>query len=211
MFECECGQKIVRRTLSHIHHWETPTDIYQRITTSEDMKYAYPTPLLLARDRALPAITFLLVNRISMSLMLKNSQFDRGSNPDFIVVKDLNINKNISGGIPIRDEFFLPRSGDLAPLTQLVETYLEMLGPDQKLFPMTRQWALTIVTQKTKGMWDHWLRSMAEKYYANKIKAMGSASPESDLAHLVGVKSTDSVRPYLGFTAWDILKKEISK
>ena len=68
---------------------------------------------------------------------------------------------------PRREQFrvenFLPLTGPRAPITELITDYLELLGPEEQLFPFGRKRAYQIVSA-TLGIPEHWLRAYGDMF-----------------------------------------------
>ncbi len=74
-------------------------------------------------------------------------------------------------------EIPLPRKGELAPFTNLVERYLEILNRD-KLFSFGTARAWQIINYITggkedskKGLWNHWFRAQSLSFLVNKLRS----------------------------------------
>ena len=203
----DCLQPIShKRTLEHVHKTLRAGEILQLILgTLPGHKwlpwpYQYPSPWFEARDRSLPAMIFLTQGRISEVISVRFRQFDL-KDPDFLIIRDMAIVKRrfnpksgqpVFRGIPVRDEVPLPRKGEAAGLTQLVQDYLDY-GHDQEglLYDFGRRRALQLITHTT-GYWDHFFRAQGERW-AGRIY---QGNPVNAAKH-VGVKNAASMEPYM--------------
>jgi integrase len=179
-----------RRTLRNIVRTYSPEEIYQLITARS---WAYRTwsPFYHTRDRALLSLLFLTAGRVGEVLSLRKSQFDRASDPEFIIIRNMLTEKigPKSANLPYREEFPIPRSGRLQPFTELVEAYLDLMEEyhirDERLFPFSRVRAWQIVEHIT-GKWPHWFRAQAERMYGKKL---GDIFKLKDFVNVVNIST----------------------
>lgn len=93
----------------------------------------------------------------------------------------------------------LPRVGTFAPFTALVEEYLEILKPHEKLFEFKESRAWVIINHITGGydekgelvgLWNHWFRGASLSYWVNKL---GSATR---VAKQRGIENPKTIEHY---------------
>jgi len=149
-----------RRTLKDKGRRREPEEIYKMVT-EKTWPYTTKQSFYHTRDRALLSLLYLCCGRVGEVLRLQKSQFVEQES--FLVVRNYQVEKT---GL-FRDEWPLPKSGRLAPLSQLVEAYLPQVI--DRLFKFKRQRAHWICKYITK-MWPHWFRAMGEAYYMQIVK-----------------------------------------
>jgi integrase len=156
-----------RRTLKDIQTYPTPQKLYQQVVSAPGWPYKNNVERYQKRDRALVSLLYLLACRISEARRLIRKQFVMGEENDRLVVDSIKLSKPRKKGKPRRHEFrseaWLPLKGERAPLTRLVMDYLELLGPEDKLFSFGNSRALQI-THAILGIPNHWLRAYGEDY-----------------------------------------------
>jgi len=202
-------QGVSRRTLRHIKRTYTPEEIYQLIT-SRSWPYRTWAPHYHKRDRCFLALLYLTAGRICEVLSLKRSQFDLKADPQFIIIRNMITEKigPASSNLPFREEFPLPREGDLKPFTDLVLEYLEELHEeDEILFPFKRQRGWRIVNHIT-GFWPHWFRAQAERMYGKLI----GGGPEGiyKLRDFLNVANIQTLGKYIK-TEWEESRENLLK
>jgi integrase len=157
--------KLKRRTLKFIQYYPSPRELYQKIVSAPGWNYKENVEFYHARDRALAALTYLLGGRISEILRLKKSQFIVGR--DRVIVRGIQLSKSRYKNRPRREQFreeaWLPLHGERSSLTELVLSYLRLLGDNDLLFPFSRQRAWQIINSLL-GVPCHWLRAYCENY-----------------------------------------------
>jgi integrase len=157
--------KLKRRTLKFIQYYPSPRELYQKIVSAPGWNYKENAEFYHARDRALASLTYLLGGRISEILRLKKSQFivER----DRVVVRGIQLSKSRYKDRPRREQFreeaWLPLRGERSGLTELVLSYLRLLGDNDLLFPFSRQRAWQVINSLL-GVPCHWLRAYCENY-----------------------------------------------
>jgi integrase len=157
--------KLKRRTLKFIQYYPPPRELYQKIVSAPGWNYKENVEFYHARDRALASLTYLLGGRISEILRLKKSQFivER----DRVVVRGIQLSKSRYKNRPRREQFreeaWLPLRGERSGLTELVLSYLRLLGDNDLLFPFSRQRAWQVINSLL-GVPCHWLRAYCENY-----------------------------------------------
>jgi integrase len=133
--------KLKRRTLKFIQYYPSPRELYQKIVSAPGWNYKENAEFYHARDRALASLTYLLGGRISEILRLKKSQFivER----DRVVVRGIQLSKSRYKDRPRREQFreeaWLPLRGERSGLTELVLSYLRLLGDNDLLFPFSKR------------------------------------------------------------------------
>lgn len=98
----------------------------------------------IKRDRALVALLYVGCLRVSEALRLVKSQFK--SEGFFVNVSGIRLSKRRPGNIKYR-EARLPLTGKRACFTKLVTDYLQLLEPEERLFP----WSLRVATYTVKN------------------------------------------------------------
>lgn len=167
------GNKLAedRRTLKDIQTYPTPQKLCQQIVSSPGWPYKTEDKTDLdfyqKRDKALVSLLYLLAIRISEALRLTKKQFSIDQKNDRIKVESIKLSKPRKKGKARRHEYrseaWLPLKGERAPLTKLVMDYLELLGPEDRLFSFGNSRALQI-THAILGIPNHWLRAYGEDY-----------------------------------------------
>ena len=155
-----------------------PPRVIHEIILRNDWPYKTRRDYYKVRDRALASILYLTGGRRNEVLRLKRSQFSEDpDDPDFLVVHSFWISKRKGGKHEVRD-IPLPRVGVMAPFTQMVEEYLELLTPEEKLFKFGPSRALDIIKYMTHdphssepGLWNHWFRAQSLSYMVNLLRS----------------------------------------
>jgi hypothetical protein len=130
-----------RRTLEQIKHIPPPKTLYKTLIESKGWPYINKPEYFLIRDRALVATLYLGDLRSEEALPLTTENFEK--TPTYIWLKDIVVGKKKHGKITYRESKF-PYKGERTPFTELIEKYLELLKPGQRLFP----WSLEKKTFK---------------------------------------------------------------
>lgn len=148
-----------------------------------DIYYGWQ-PALAVRDRALIAALALTGLRISELLSVEKARVDVQKGE--VWIRDVVIKKRRKE--PIKKDFFMPREGVLAPLTDLFLAHLEYVkkGP---VFDICRSRAWQIVNKST-GKWCHYFRSQRLSYLVNKFRSTVIVSD------LQGIKKTETIAHY---------------
>jgi len=158
-----------RRTLGEIKSYPTPQKLCGQIVSSSGWPYKDKDneDFYLKRDRALVSLLYLLALRISEGLRLTRKQFSIDQKNDRIKVESIKLSKPRKKGKPRKHEYrleaWLPLKGEREPFTRLVMDYLELLGPEDRLFSFGNSRALQI-THAILGIPCHWLRAYGEDY-----------------------------------------------
>lgn len=208
-----------RRTRkSNIKKYLKPKEVLDKLFLGE-WKYKTNREFYHIRDRALGALLYLTSGRINEVLQLTKDQFEEyKEDKDFIIIKDFWVSKRAGDRvktipIPIKDEhgnivrygaekkFFqgsehphpeipLPRVGDLAPFTKLVEEYLSSVGEGKKLFPFGTARAWQIINTITgggedskEGLWNHWFRAQSLSYQVNLLRSTTIVAKDRGIAN----------------------------
>jgi hypothetical protein len=127
----------MRKTLNQIKHIPTPKELFDKIIASPGWEYKTEIERFLTRDRSLAALLYLGDFRISEVLPLTKENFEQ--KPGYLWVKDVKVGKKRQGKLEYR-EAKLPLKGEREPFTRLVQEYLELLKPEQRLYP----WSLEV-------------------------------------------------------------------
>jgi len=195
-----------KRTLKDIKERLRPEEVYQLITM-KTWPYATNQQFYHTRDRALLALLYLTAGRISAVLRLVKRQFDFDADPDFIIIRNMKVIKRKKEdvqkmGYPLRD-VALPRRGVLAPFTELVEDYLNLLSDEDVLFRFDRKRAWQI-TKHITGKWNHYFRSQSESYYGRYVFRRDPIG----LAEYIGIKNIQTLREYVK-TSWEDYRDQL--
>jgi len=184
------GRRTVRKEAEQgtLEYME-PKDIYNLIVTGPAWPYKTRRQFYQTRDRALPALLYLTSGRVNEVLRVHSGQFHLDEeDPDFMVLRGFYVSKRKEGRPhPILD-IPLPLVGSLAPLTQLVVGYLELLPQGERLFNFGRSRALAIVKHLT-GRFCHWFRAQSLSYQVNLLRSTVAVAQQrgvenpSTLAH----------------------------
>ena len=175
------------------------TDLHQTITKTQ---YPYKVNMhqLTQRDQALTAFFILTGVRNSETQTIKKKQ--TRNYQTHILIKNIQSSKNGN----LRDEIILPKTGGLAPFTQLFETWLNQI-PDKEniLFPAANingqpNWNKPLSRQRihriiktTTGMFPHWFRGVCETIYGKQIFQNDIYA----LQEFMGIKNLNSLTPYV--------------
>ena len=166
--------------------YKSPREIYEIIHRGE-WPYKTRPDFYRKRDRALAALVYLTSGRINEALRVKRRQIrEDPDDPDFLVVHSFWISKRKGGKYDVVD-IPLPRVGKLAPFTELVEEYLDLVEPEEKLFRFGSSRALAIIEYMTrdpdapetldpdahydKSIWCHYLRAQSLTYMVNLLRS----------------------------------------
>jgi integrase len=178
-----------RRTLSKIDRYPTPGEIYQTIMLRS---WPYKSPdkeFLIARDRALASLLYLVAIRISEAKRLTRGQFKlnpfrvegiklskaerhirniRNSNGELIPIPttDKRYGKVIVRKDLYRKEARIPLKGERGDLGQLVLAYIKLLdADDQRLFSFSeKSGRIDQIIKHILGIPPHWERAYGENY-----------------------------------------------
>ena len=183
---------------------------------------------LHSRDRALMALLYLTSGRILEVLQLIKNQFrvDK-EDKDFLVIIGFWVSKRmddhvrkvpvwiekekryvaVERHIPASEhpepDIPLPRVGQLAPLTKLVEDYLEYLDQDEQLFTFGESRAWTIVNYIT-GKWNHWFRAQSLSFQVNLLRSTIAVAKQR------GISNPSTIEHYY-VSDWKQFKDEFKK
>ena len=195
---------VKRRTLDDVE-FKRPSELLEMI---EGKSWPYKTnkEFYECRDRALISLLYLTCGRVSEVLSLRKKQFVFDEDPDFIIIKNMIVVKRKKEAKrkrrSIRDEVPLPTTGPLAPFTQFVVEYLNLLtDPKAKLFRFGRHRAWQIVRFIT-GKWCHYFRSQGESWYGKIFSNIFA------LKDFVGVVDASTLSDYVK-TDWRDYRAEI--
>jgi hypothetical protein len=187
----------VRRTLSScdLDLSPEPRELYDKLMSAKGWNYQNAMDRYLARDRALVSILYVGQLRVSEAIPLKKNQFKRLK--DHVQLSSILLAKRKPGKLVYRSAR-LPLRGERAKFTKLILDYLDLLEPDERLFPFsltkrtyyvkgrtykTREGSKpirSVVMMGTKRAWqivnallpeytEHWLRMFGEDYlYTNR-------------------------------------------
>jgi len=195
-----------RRTLKDIDRRLTAAEVFTLITR-KSWPYKTDIDFYRCRDRALLALLYLTMGRVSSVLRLYKSHFDLKTDPDFIIIRNMKVIKRKKEsvrrfGYPLRD-VALPRQGRLSPFTRLVEDYLRFLNDEDKLFNFGRVRAWQIVNYIT-GKWCHDFRSQGESYFGRYVFRRDPFG----MAEYIGIKNIQSLSEYVK-TTWEDYKRQL--
>lgn len=197
-------QGLSRRTLRDIEpipYHEIEDTIYE-LVVNESWPYSERFDRHLfyhTRDKALMSLCFLTMGRIHEVLKLRKVQFDDTTDPEFMIIHDFNVGK--------RKEKTIKRYGKIyidIPISKLsrflpfIDAHLENV--EDQLFRFSRYRAFAIIKYNT-GLWCHWFRSIAQRFYVNKL---GNPMHVSDMFK---VDINTIVEYYRG--SWKDHKKEL--
>jgi hypothetical protein len=164
------------------------------------------------RDLALPSLLFLTSGRINEVLRVTKDQFKEYElDPDILLLRSFYVSKRQEGQDNPTPNIPLPRVGASSPLTRNVESYLEMLGSEDKLFKFSRARAWAIIRHITKrpgasspGYWCHWFRAQSLSHQVNLIRSTIAVAKQR------GVANPATLAHY--YTGdWKLFKDEIKR
>lgn len=115
----------------------TPRQLYQEMLNSKGWPYATNRAFYQTRDVALASILYLGALRVSEAIPLKKSQFSEPIDSErgrHIILKEVRLAKRREGKIEY-NTLELPLVGERAKFTELIQKYLEVLDPQDRLFP----------------------------------------------------------------------------
>lgn len=221
-----------RRTIeSDVTEYLEPEEIYNLIVSREwpykggwfNAKGSqYGRDKYHSRDKAFMALMFLTSGRLNQILRLKKSQFKemyefkkyaKIADSDILLIDQFGVSKRKKGKRHPILELPLPRTGEFAPFTRLVEDYLEYLDEDNKLFTFGESRAWVIVNYVTGaydkegnlvGKWNHWFRAQSLSYLVNLL---GSATR---VAKQRGVENPTTIAHYYR-GEWTIDKERLKE
>lgn len=169
-----------RRTLRMIERYPTPREIFEALKYNQ-WTYKTNKDFYLSRDRCLCALLYLVALRRSEAIRLTKQQFRIEENQ--IIIEGIKLSKaerhnKATGKTIIRKELFrkeawIPLEGQRAQLGELVQNYLDLLEPEDKLFKFSaksaRPWQIVEcytkgLAGKNRGITPHWLRAYGENY-----------------------------------------------
>lgn len=161
-------RKVKRRTLKDKGPRLRPEEIFELITKKE-WPYKTKWKFYPIRDRALLSLLYLCCGRISEILGggkrnlpgLVKAQFEDIG--DVILIRNFQVLKTYQ----IRDEWPLPKRGQLAPFTDLIIEFLPLITTN--LFNFGRVRGYQICAHIT-GKWPHWFRAQGEAYWMTFVK-----------------------------------------
>lgn len=120
-----------------------------------------------ARDKCLLTLCFLTMGRIHEVLQLQKKQFDF-SDPEFLVIHDFNVGKRKEKTIRQYGKTYID-----IPISKqsrfLIFIRKHLLNVEDQLFLFGRYRAFQIIKYNT-GLWCHWFRSIAQRFYVNKLE-----------------------------------------
>lgn len=176
------GTGLGRRTLKDIPYYPTPVEIYDKIMDSPGWPYKNKSPLLVARDKSLPSLLYLGGLRVSEALRIIKNQFIPDKDNRRWIIRSVELSKTRVKGKTRRIRFrdvYLPLTGERAKLTDLVMEYVNMLEPDERLYPWSLERDKNNQIVGCKRAWQvvkaylpeetcHWLRAYCEDYLYGK-------------------------------------------
>lgn len=164
------------------------------------------------RDLALASLLFLTSGRVNEILRVTKDQFEEYE-PDneILLLSSFYVSKRKAGKSHPTPTIPLPRVGALGPLTGFVEDYLELLGPEDKLFRFSRARAWAIIRHITKlpgakqpGMWCHWFRAQSLSYQVNLLRSTIAVAKQR------GVENPGTLAHY--YTGdWELFREELKR
>lgn len=166
---------------------------------------------LQQRDQALTAFLLLTGIRNSEHQTIKKKQ-TRNYKTHILIV---NIQPLKRG--KLREEIILPKTGGLAPFTQIFEQWLTQIPHDENIIfpsanpqgqlnwnqPLSRQRTHWII-KTTTGMFPHWFRGVCETIYGKQIFNNDAWA----LKDFMGLVNLDSTSPYVS-GQWSKYKQNI--
>lgn len=166
-------QGLSRRTLRDIEPipFHEIEDMIYSLVINESWPYSINTgkaAFYHARDKALMSLCFLTMGRIHEVVKLHKRQFDYSNDPEFLIIHDFNVGK--------RKEETIKRYGKTyidIPISKrsrfipFIKDHLSNI--EDLLFPFKRARAFQIIKHST-GKWCHWFRSVAQRFYVNKLE-----------------------------------------
>lgn len=205
-----------RRTLNKLREsneidYKNPSQML-RIIKHGQWEYKTDTDYYHKRDLALASLLYLTSGRINEVLRLKTSQFSMDeTDPDFMIIQNFWVSKRKQGKTHPVLEIPLPLKGKLGPFTKHVREYLELLGPEDKLFTFSRHRAWAIIRHITNdpgnsnpGWFCHWFRAQSLSYHVSVIRSTVA------VANQRGVENPATLKHYDQGT-WRQYKEELKR
>jgi len=157
----------------------------------------YWQPSLAVRDMGLLAALALTGMRISELLSVEKARVD--VQKEAVWIRNVKILKRRKE--PVYKDFFMPREGVLAPLTDLFIKHLDQVKKG-RVFDISRGRAWQIVKAST-GKWCHFFRSQRLSFLVNKFRSTVI------VGDMQGIKKPDTVAHYFKGGA-DHYQKELT-
>lgn len=159
-----------RRVLADIDYYPTVDEIYEKIMQYQG-QYKTNQDFYVTRDRALAAILFLAQLRKSEAHRLTKEQFkDKPFRIEAVKLsKSKKINRKTGEVITRKDSFRkeirIPLSGKMGKLGKLIQDYLSLLEPKDRLFPFSDKAGRTNqIIGEMLGVPPHWERAFGENH-----------------------------------------------
>jgi Phage integrase family. len=191
-------EKKPKRGVENINEYVEPFTFIEQIETANHHEYTVDAETKIRRDKALVAFLGLTGMRISEALNIDCSQVKLNDDPQYIVVKDVKILKRRK---TVKNEFVLPKTGILQPLTEMVLAHLDN-RKESPLFDLSRYWAWKIVKRMT-GKWCHYFRSQRISFLVNEKRL-----PPTAICKMMGMKDLKTVLHY-DKSAWQDFRNEL--
>jgi len=191
--------------------YKSPTQI-AAIIRHNKWPYRTKRDFYHTRDLALPSLLFLTSGRINEVLRVSKDQFEEYKpDPEILLLRSFYVSKRKEGHDHPTPTIPLPRVGAMAQLTRHVENYLELLGPEDKLFKFSRARAWAIIRHITKkpgasspGVWCHWFRAQSLSYQVNLIRSTIAVAKQR------GIENPATLAHY--YTGdWELFKDELKR
>ena len=153
--------------------------------------------LLINRDHALIALIILSGVRIGEALKLKRLQFKIYK--DHILLKNVETEKNGK----LRSEIILPKTGNFARFTFIVESWLSNIPKeDGYVFPSGSRYGLNFylpqtrsrahwIIKSTTGRFPHWYRAVCENIYGKLVFDNNAYKAQRLYGFIINLASTD--------------------
>ena len=127
-------KKKKRKTLDQIPRYPNPQQLYKKLISRSGWFYKTKSKrsFFLSRDRSLVSLLYLGDFRISEVLPLTKADFVIKKN--FVLIEEIRVSKRKKGNIQFR-EAKIPLEGERVPFTNLILEYLNLLKPEQRLYP----------------------------------------------------------------------------
>jgi hypothetical protein len=200
------GKRTKKRRVKDIAIYpRNPDFIRDLVAEINQVEWAYTSKIadqLHARDKALVAFTCVIGTRVGESLSLQRKWFH--VEPDRISIADIQPEKH---GL-LRSGLWLPRTGPLAPLTEIFYKWLVQVPnePEAYIFPTAKpfgqiNWNIPLeparmhwIIQSTIKKFPHWFRAVCETYYAKVV----FRNDGFKLKEFMGIRRFENIVCYVG-------------
>jgi hypothetical protein len=169
---------LTRLTLDQLPaHIPTPQELYDELITSKGWPYSTQNPkqaeFFHTRDLSLPSLLYLGALRVSEAIPIIKNQFSEPTKDErgkHILLKDVRLAKRREGKIETNN-LELPLIGERAKFTILIQNYLKLLEPNDRLFP----WSIEKQRRTIKGKQGTYQNRKGETIQRYSVRLAGTS------------------------------------